>query len=113
MAEKESVHEILSKALDADESGDKEQAVDLYTQAVELILKISDPALKERLNKYALQALERAEELRGISSPTHKAKNVENPASNQQPHSKFKNACIRMWFNTIAKSFTNEIKRKI
>lgn len=64
---------ILNSALDADEQGDKEKAVELYTKAVEVILKISDPVVRERLNKYAVQALDRAEELRGISSPTHKA----------------------------------------
>lgn len=70
MSEKETVHEILSSALDADERGDKEQAVELYTKAVEFILKISDAKTREQLNKYAVQALDRAEELRGISSPT-------------------------------------------
>lgn len=74
MAEKETVHEILSCALDADEHGDKEKAVEYYTKAVETILKISDVTLRDRLNKYAVQAIERAEELRGVSkgvsSPT-------------------------------------------
>lgn len=76
MGNKDAVHEMLSKALDADERGDKENAVNYYTNAVELILKITNPALKERLNKYAVQALDRAEELRGISlssSPAHKS----------------------------------------
>lgn len=73
MSEKETVHEILSSALDADERGEKEQAVELYTKAVEFILKISDAKTREQLNKYAVQALDRAEELRGISSPTHKS----------------------------------------
>lgn len=73
MSEKEAVHEILSQALDADERGDKEEAIIHYTNAVERILKISDPELKQRLNKYAIQSLDRAEELRGISSPTHKS----------------------------------------
>lgn len=66
---KEIVHETLSKALDADEKGDKAAAIEFYSKAVELVLKITDPSLKERLNKYAIQALERAEELRGISAP--------------------------------------------
>lgn len=72
MSEKETVKEILKQALDADESGDKEKAVEFYTKAVETILKISDPALRELLNKYAVQSLDRAEELRGIPSPTRK-----------------------------------------
>lgn len=94
MSEKEAVHEILSLALDADERGDKEGAIIHYTNAVEKILRISDPELKQRLNKYAIQALERAEELRGISSPTHKSTlNVQRsqPAAN--------NARSEGWFH--------------
>lgn len=71
MSEKEIVHEMLRRALDADERDDKVHAVVYYSNAVELILKVGDPMLREKLNKYAVQALERAEELRGIS-PTHK-----------------------------------------
>lgn len=72
MSEKEIVHEILKRALDADERGNKEEAVAHYTNAVEVILKISDPALKESLNKYAVHAIERAEKLRGIAPAVHK-----------------------------------------
>lgn len=71
MTEKEAVHEMLRSALDADEQGRKEEAIELYSNAVEMILKVSDPTLREKLNKYAVNALERAEELRGIS-PTHR-----------------------------------------
>lgn len=78
MSGKENVHEMLRRALDADEQGDKPLAVELYSNAVEMILKITDTTLREKLNKYAVNALERAEELRGIS-PTHKPK-----ASQQQ-----------------------------
>lgn len=87
MSEKEIVKEILNQALDADEKDDKEKAVEFYTKAVETILKISDPILRERLNKYAVQALDRAEELRGISSSTHQtqAQNFsENHANNMR-----------------------------
>lgn len=93
MTEKEMVKGILSSALDADEQGDIEKAVKYYSKAVEVILKISDPALRERLNKYAVQALDRAEELRGISSPTHKAQSEnidEGHASDQRVQSTFK-----------------------
>lgn len=89
MSEKESVHEILSSALDADENGDKERAVELYSKAVEMVLKISDASVRAQLNKYAVQALERAEELRGISSLTHKAAHVdEGHASQLREHGK-------------------------
>ena len=85
MSEKETVHEILSSALDADERGDKEQAVELYTKAVEFVLKIGDAKTREQLNKYAVQALDRAEELRGISSPTHKTQ-AASPANIDEGH---------------------------
>lgn len=90
MSDKEAVKEILNQALDADENGDKEKAVDFYMKAVETILKISDPVLRERLNKYAVQALDRAEELRGISSPSHQtqSQNIsENHAENMRVQS--------------------------
>lgn len=89
MSEKEAVKEILRQALDADEKGDKDVAVELYTKAVETILKIGDPALRERLNKYAVQALDRAEELRGISSPkrTASATNVDESSANNRVQS--------------------------
>lgn len=65
MAELE-IHKILSKALDADESGNKELAIQYYTQSVEEILKCEDPSIRARLNKFAKQSLDRAEELKGI-----------------------------------------------
>lgn len=91
MSEKEAVKEILRQALDADENGDKENAVELYTKAVETILKIGDPAVRERLNKYAVQALDRAEELRGISSPkrTQQTTNSDETPSTNRVQSKF------------------------
>lgn len=89
MSEKEIVKDILQQALDADENGDKDNAVELYTKAVETILKISDPTLRERLNKYAVQALDRAEELRGIPSPkrTTQATNVDETSANNRVQS--------------------------
>lgn len=90
MTEKEAVKEILRQALDADENGDKDAAVELYTKAVETILKIGDPVLRERLNKYAVQSLDRAEELRGISSPkrtTTQTTNVDETSPNNRVQS--------------------------
>ncbi|KAL7025655.1 hypothetical protein ACKWTF_013582 [Chironomus riparius] len=59
-------HKVLMKALDCDERGDKEQAIHYYTMAVELILSIEDKEKREKMNKFARQALDRAEELKGI-----------------------------------------------
>lgn len=63
-------HFLLSQALDADEAGHKDVAVDLYTKAVELSLntkkEATDPEIQSKLTALARQALERAEELKGI-----------------------------------------------
>ncbi len=50
----------------------QEEAIQNYTLAVELILSIDDKEKREKLNKFAKQALDRAEELKGIKkiSPT-------------------------------------------
>lgn len=94
MSERE-IHEILSKALDADENGDKDEAVEFYTKTVELILKLKDPSVKERLNKYAVQSLDRAEELRGVSLSAHKAQeHVTNRLPNVRSQGKKKNMLI-------------------
>lgn len=92
MSEKDIVHEILSAALDADERDDTEKAVELYSKAVEVILKISNPTVKKQLNKYAVEALDRAEQLRGIVSGTQdvQAANVhEGHSSHKQVKSIF------------------------
>ncbi|XP_039453732.1 calpain-7-like [Culex pipiens pallens] len=59
-------HKLLSRALDADESGQKELAIELYGQTVETILRIENRESREKLHRFAMQALERAEELKGI-----------------------------------------------
>lgn len=74
MAESE-IHKILSQALDADESGNVELAIQLYTQSVEAILRIEDKDERGRFTKFATQSLDRAEKLKGIqrspdASPT-------------------------------------------
>lgn len=94
MSEKEIVHDILSKALDADESGDKESAFNYYTKAVELILHIKDATVKEQLNKYAVQALERAEELRGVTSS--KPKNATNSVNAQEQHQSYHRSLCKL-----------------
>lgn len=66
MSDNSEIHRLLSLALDADESGDRDQAVLLYSEAVEQILRIDDKDARARLNKFANQALERAEKLKGI-----------------------------------------------
>lgn len=60
------IHAVLSEALDADESKDEALAISLYMKTVEMILQIQDKDTRTRLNKFATQALDRAEELKGI-----------------------------------------------
>ncbi|GFG37190.1 hypothetical protein Cfor_09323 [Coptotermes formosanus] len=66
-------HFLFHQALDADEAGNKDEAVELYTQAVELGIRTRssarDPELQNKLASLARQALERAEELKGILPP--------------------------------------------
>lgn len=59
-------HKVLKMALDADEAGNKEMAIEYYTRSVELILAITDRERRAKFDKFANQALERAEELKGI-----------------------------------------------
>lgn len=68
MAEAE-IHKILSQALDADEQGNKELAIALYTNTVEAILRIEDKELRNRLNRFANNSLDRAEKLKGTQRP--------------------------------------------
>lgn len=95
------VHEMLSKALDADEKGDKDLAIQYYSNAVDMVLKLSDLALKEHLNKYAIQALERAEELRGISVRKMERKFEETNRPNVRINSKLNKLMKRCGFDEM------------
>ncbi|XP_072948969.1 calpain-7-like isoform X2 [Epargyreus clarus] len=59
---------LLQQALDADEADLKDLALQLYTQAVELAVSVkdADPDIKTRIKNVATQALDRAEEIKGI-----------------------------------------------
>ncbi|RWS05561.1 Calpain-7-like protein [Dinothrombium tinctorium] len=61
---------LLYDALDEDECGNKENAIELYSQAVELCLKakndVKDENIKKKLSTLAEEALNRAEKLKGI-----------------------------------------------
>lgn len=64
---------LIKQAFDEDDLGNDQDAIDLYTEAVELCLKIrdgtSDKALQVKVKKLATQALERAEALKKKMSP--------------------------------------------
>ncbi|XP_055694259.1 calpain-7-like [Lutzomyia longipalpis] len=57
-------HDVLKKALDADEAGNTDLAMEFYTKFVELTLKIENTASKEKLQNLARSALDRAEEIK-------------------------------------------------
>lgn len=83
------IHSVLSQALDADESKNESLAISLYMKTVEMILQIQDKETRTRLNRFATQALDRAEELKGI-----KRENVASPSTAAQPTISVKSECL-------------------
>lgn len=79
-------HFLLTEALDEDEKGDIDDAIDLYTQAVELCIKIrdstEDSGLKAKVTKMATQALDRGEQLKKAT----KSKLPSSPSSSVHKH---------------------------
>jgi calpain-7 len=69
---------LLSEGLDADEEGNLEEALLVYSEAVELCLKAkkstSDPVLQKKLTSLATQALERGEKIKGIDVAKNSSK---------------------------------------
>lgn len=55
---------VLEAALSADELGQKEVALDLYTQFVEMTLSVTSPNNKRKVQSLASQALDRAEDIK-------------------------------------------------
>lgn len=58
-------HFLLQQAIEEDESGDKDDAIELYAKAIEFITHNPD-LMQGELKQIALQALDRAEALKGI-----------------------------------------------
>ncbi|XP_006635595.1 calpain-7 [Lepisosteus oculatus] len=79
---------LVTQAFEEDEKGNVDDAVELYTQAVELCIQTAnetaDQALEGKLKQLARQALDRAEGLRdSMSKPTQKEKPVLSKTSTQ------------------------------
>ena len=76
---------LLTEALELDEAGEREEALEQYKLAVEVCLQarqaVTDPDLKEKLNKVAKQALDRAESLRSELEAVKKS-----PESQERPN---------------------------
>lgn len=66
------IHSTLSRALGADEANRTAEAIELYLATVEAILKLDDAELRARLNRFATQSLDRAEQLKGVRRPERK-----------------------------------------
>ncbi|XP_062254761.1 calpain-7 [Platichthys flesus] len=73
----ERAHFLVTQAFEEDEKGNDDEAVELYTQAVELCIKTSsetsDQALQTKLKQLARQALDRAEGLKESQSKSASA----------------------------------------
>lgn len=67
------VYDLMKRALDADTADDKEKAIGLYMRGADTYLKIDDPQLKDKLKKFAIDAISRAEELKGITTASSTA----------------------------------------
>ncbi|XP_003772054.1 calpain-7 isoform X1 [Sarcophilus harrisii] len=70
---------LVTQAFDEDDKGNVEEAIELYTEAVDLCLKTSnetsDQSLQSKLKQLARQALDRAEALKeSMSKPSQKDK---------------------------------------
>nr|XP_045380825.1 calpain-7 isoform X2 [Camelus bactrianus] len=79
----ERAHFLVTQAFDEDEKGNVEDAIELYTEAVDLCLKTSyetaDKTLQNKLKQLARQALDRAEALsEPLTKPLCKVKSTNN-----------------------------------
>ncbi|XP_078520015.1 calpain-7 isoform X2 [Lissotriton helveticus] len=79
----ERAHFLVTQAFDEDDQGNAEEAIELYSEAVELCLQTSndtsDQTLQMKLKQLARQALDRAESLKDSMAKPSK----EKPSSNQ------------------------------
>ncbi|XP_064362163.1 calpain-7 isoform X2 [Dromaius novaehollandiae] len=77
----ERAHFLVTQAFDEDDKGNAEEAIELYTEAVELCLKTatetSETGLQSKLKQLARQALDRAEALKeSMSKSSQKEKST-------------------------------------
>uniref|UniRef100_A0A5K3FHV0 Calpain catalytic domain-containing protein n=1 Tax=Mesocestoides corti TaxID=53468 RepID=A0A5K3FHV0_MESCO len=85
---------LLGEALEADEQGNITDAINLYSQAVEILLKVRNESTEEtfrkKINQLATQALERAESIKKSCDATSSARScnvpVANSTKNQDSH---------------------------
>uniref|UniRef100_A0A672ZE08 Calpain catalytic domain-containing protein n=1 Tax=Sphaeramia orbicularis TaxID=375764 RepID=A0A672ZE08_9TELE len=82
----ERAHFLVTQAFEEDEKGNGDEAIELYTQAVELCIKTSnetsDQTLQTKLKQLAHQALDRAE---GLKESHSKSTASQTGSSNSKP----------------------------
>lgn len=87
------VYDLMKRALDADTADDKDTAIELYMKGADTYLKITDAELKDKLKRFAIDAISRAEELKGITTATSSAPATSpSSQSNVQSECQFTNA---------------------
>jgi len=71
---------LINEALEEDENGNIEIAIDLYMEAIDLCIKLKNETkndrIKQQLENLIQNALERAEKLKGIETPIKQQKSV-------------------------------------
>lgn len=80
----ETCYEKLKLALSLDEGGQKAAAITAYSEAVQSILNLADGDQKEKLKKFAIDALERAEKLKLEMNPEKHAARTEEAGKAQK-----------------------------
>ncbi|CAG9812881.1 unnamed protein product [Phaedon cochleariae] len=80
---------LLQQAIEEDEHGDKQDAIELYAKAVEYITQFPD-LIQGDLKSLTLQALDRAEDLKGIKKhqPTRSSQPLHSSTANSSLHEK-------------------------
>ncbi|XP_043919936.1 calpain-7 [Protopterus annectens] len=83
----ERAHFLVTQAFDEDEKGNVDEAVELYTEAVELCIKTAnettEPVLQVKLKQLASQALDRAENLKESTTKLSQKDKSATPKSSQ------------------------------
>ncbi|XP_078656259.1 calpain-7-like [Branchiostoma floridae x Branchiostoma belcheri] len=78
---------LIEQAFEEDENDNKEEAAELYMEAVELCLKArketTDGELQAKLGKLATDAIERAEQLKKKQATTQRGASPQRPATNR------------------------------
>lgn len=111
-------HFLLQQALDADSAGLKDTAVDLYTKAIEYVTQHPE-LMQGELRELVLQALERAEDIKGIkreevpttsNTPTYASTTITPSQSVNKRRSLHRGSSVHLKV-TGADTYTEEEKR--